>query len=315
MASEQMENLKQVMTQMISAGFTPKFDGRLDPFHLRSVVRAAQEQMATEPGVSFLQKKYAGIEAEWSIPDSAQNDYLIFYIHGGGFICGDAFTSRGYASVLAKESGRKVLSVSYPLSPEHPYPAAVDACFAVYQAVIHEYPRLPVFLIGESAGACLSAVTAIKARDAGISQPAGIALYSCPIDFSGMIDRDFPGNQDFTITPNGLNALAELYCKTDERKNPYVSPYFANYTGLCPVFLAWDENESLAKDSEELLKKAEAAGVNIVWKSYPNCFHAFATAGKGTPESYAVMKETVAFFDAQAQLHDHSQLYSQNVSL
>ena len=67
----------------------------------------------------------------------------------------------------------------------------------------------------------------------------------------------------------------------------------ADYTGMCPMLLAWDESESLAKDSEAL-----AAGVEVQAKSYPDCFHAFATTGRGTPESYEVLRDTIAFFEA-----------------
>ena len=77
-----------------------------------------------------------------------------------------------------------------------------------------------------------------------------------------------------------------------------MSPYYADYTGLCPILLAWDESESLAVDSEVLRDKAQAAGVEVVWKSYPDCFHAFATTGRGTPESYEILRDTIAFFNA-----------------
>ena len=298
MASVEMEQLKVGMKMMMEKGFAPKFDGSVDPILLRGIVQAAQERMPAEPGVVFLPRTYAGIEAEISMPENAEDDYLILYIHGGGLICGNAFSSRGYASVLAAESKRPVISFSYRLAPENPYPAAVEDCFAVYQEVLKEFPGKPVFLIGESGGAYLSIVTALKARDEGVKLPAGIVPYSPPIDWSGTIDRHFPGNKDFTVTPDGLYQLRNWYTSDDEMKLPYVSPYFADYTGLCPILLAWDESESLAKDSEILRDKAQAAGVEVVWKSYPDCFHAFATTGRGTPESYEIMKDTISFFKA-----------------
>ena len=298
MASIEMENLKVGMKMMMEKGFAPKFDGSVDPVHLRNIVQAAQERMPAEPGVDFLPRTYAGIEAEISMPSDAEDDYIILYIHGGGLICGNAFSSRGYASVLAAESKHPVISFSYRLAPENPYPGAVEDCFAVYQEVLNEFPGKPVFLIGESGGAYLSIVTALKARDEGVKLPAGIVPYSPPIDWSGTIDRHFPGNKDFTVTPDGLYQLRNWYTTDENMKLPYVSPYFADYTGLCPILLAWDESESLAVDSEILRDKAQAAGVEVVWKSYPDCFHAFATTGRGTPESYEIMKDTIAFFNA-----------------
>lgn len=298
MASTQMEQLKQVMKQMMAQGFAPKFDGSVDPIQLRNVVQTAQAHMALEPGVAYEKCVLGGVEAEKSVPENARDDAIVIYIHGGGLICGTAETSRGYAGMLAGESKLPVYSFTYRLAPENKFPAAVEDSFAVYKAIVEQYPDKPIFLIGESGGAYLSIVTALKARDEGVKLPAGIVPYSPPIDFSGAIDRRFPGNKDFTVTPEGLSWLREFYCEESETKNPYVSPYYADYTSMCPMLLAWDESESLAKDSEVLRDKARSAGVEVVWKSYPDCFHAFATTGRGTPESYEIMKDTIAFFDA-----------------
>ena len=72
MASEAMENLKRVMKEMMSRGFAPKFDGEMDPLQLRSVVQDAQENMPTEPGVSFVPAEYAGVEGEINLPENAR---------------------------------------------------------------------------------------------------------------------------------------------------------------------------------------------------------------------------------------------------
>lgn len=298
MASIKMEITKAVMKKMMKKGFMPSFDGKLDPIRLRSIIQAAQSHMAIEPNVSFEKGIIAGIEYELSLPKGARSDTIIIYIHGGGLICGNAESSRGYASMLAGETKIPVYSLSYRLAPENKYPAAVDDCFAFYCAIIEKHLNTPVFLIGESGGAYLSIVTALKARDAGKRLPAGIIPYSPPIDLSGAIDRSFKGNKDFTVTPAGLDDLAQLYCSATEVRDPYVSPYYADFSKMPPMLLAWDRSESLAVDSQILRDKALAAGVDVFAKDYPNCFHAFATAGRGTPESAKVLKDTAKFINS-----------------
>ena len=298
MASAQMEQLKQIMQQMMAAGFAPRFDGSADPIQLRKVVQAAQANMPLEPGVRYEPCVLGGVEAEWSIPENARDDAIVIYIHGGGLVCGTAQTSRGYAGMLAGESKFPVLSFTYRLAPENKFPAAADDSLAVYRAVLDQYPGKPVFLIGESGGAYLSIVTSLRARDEGVKLPAAIVPYSPPIDWTGAIDRNFPGNKDFTVKPDSITVLRGWYAADGDFSNPYCSPYYADYAGMPPILLAWDESESLAKDSEILRDKAQAAGVEVVWKSYPDCFHAFATTGRGTPESYEIMKDTIAFFEA-----------------
>lgn len=301
MASQEMETLKVGMKMMMERGFAPKFDGSMDPIHLRNVVQAAQERMATEPDVEFIPKTYGGIEAEISMPKDAKDDYIIVYIHGGGLICGNAFSSRGYASMLAGESGHPVISFSYRLAPEDPFPAAVEDCFAAYKDIIAEFEGKPVYLIGESGGAYLCIVTAMMCRDNGVKLPTAIVPYSPPIEYMGELDRFFEGNEDFTVPPEGLRKLGDIFVTDKFKGNIYAEPYYDDLHGLCPMFLAWDENESLAVDSNIIVEKLKKNGIEVEYYSYPHCFHAFATTGRGTPESYEIMKNTIAFFERHAK--------------
>lgn len=298
MASVQMEALKTIMQQMMERGLAAKFDGDIDPHRLRSVIQMAQANMPTEPGVTFEPCQLGGVEAELSIPHSARQDAIIIYVHGGGLICGNAQTSRGYASMLAGETKIPVYSFSYRLAPEHKFPAAIEDSFAVYQAVLDKHPGLPVFLIGESGGAYLSITTTLLARDRGIKLPAGVIPYSPPLDFSGMLNRHHPKNKDFTVSPNGLESLGKMYFEQESQyTDPIGTPYYADYHGFAPTYLVWDESESLAVDAEFLRDKLVAAGVEVIAESYPDCFHAFATTGRDTPESAEVLAKTVKFIN------------------
>ena len=296
MASEQMECLKKIMQQMMAKGLAPTFSGDINPEVLRGVVETAQANMPIEPGVTFTSEKFGDMDAELSVPENAREDAVIIYIHGGGLICGNAKTSRGYASMLAGETRLPCYAFSYRLAPEDPFPAAVDDCFEAYKTIIAKAPGKPIFLIGESGGAYLSIITALKARDNGLQMPAGIIPYSPIIDMSGAIDRNHPKNKDFTIHPEGLDRLTAMYIpEGEDLKNPYISPYYADFKGMCPIFLAWDMTESLAPDSEILMEKAKDAGVLVYGKGYDDCFHAFATTERGTSESADVLKDTVDF--------------------
>lgn len=300
MASTEMETLKVGMKMMMERGFVPKFDGSLDAIHLREIVQAAQERMANEPDVDFLPRTYGGIEAEISMPKDAKDDFVVVYIHGGGLICGNAFSSRGYASMLAGEAKRPVISFSYRLAPEDPFPAAVEDCFAAYQDIIKEYDGKPVYLIGESGGAYLCIATALMCRDHGVKLPTAVVPYSPPLEFNGEVERHFEGNEDFTVSPEFLANLGNIYVLPENKGNIYAEPYYDDFHGLCPMFLAWDENESLQIDSNIIVDRLKKNGIEVEYYSYPHCFHAFATTGRGTPESYEIMKNTIKFFEAHA---------------
>src|SRR3954449_10016534 len=55
---------------------------------------------------------------------------VVVYFHGGGWCIGNITSHDGVCRKLAKQSGLTVISVDYRLAPEHPFPAAVDDCYA-----------------------------------------------------------------------------------------------------------------------------------------------------------------------------------------
>ncbi len=240
------------------------------------------------------------MDAEIAMPENADESVIVMYIHGGGLIVGDARSSRGYASMLAHESHYPVYSFSYRLAPEDPFPAAVNDCFDAYCEIEKENPDKPIFLVGESGGAYLCITTVIRILEAGVRLPAGVVPYSPVIDFSGAVERD--DSHDFTVTNDGLmGMLGDLYCpNTETRKDPLVSPYYHDLAGFPPMLLAWDEKETLAIDSRIIVEKCKKAGVEVSYKVYPDCFHAFATTGRGTPESSEIMDDTIDFFKRNA---------------
>ncbi len=296
--SQEMENLKNVMREMMAQGFAPKFDGSMDPVHLREIVQAAQERMPVASGVHFSSVSYGNVEGEKCSIEDPQTDYVILYIHGGGLICGNAFSSRGYAATLATETKRVVYTLSYRLAPEHDIKTIYTDAFSYYKDLAKELEKTPIFLIGESGGAYLCYATAELARDNKITPPAGIVPYSAPIDFYDRIDRDFDGNEDFTVNPHFMNCLTDLIDpKRLYEDDPYANPFLDDMKNMPPMFLAWDENESLSVDQDLVVEKVKKCGGDIVYHSYPHCFHAFATTGRGTPESSEILDQTIAFFE------------------
>lgn len=85
-------------------------------------------------------------------------------------------------SHLSKSLNLPVLFVEYSLSPEHPYPAANNEIFKIYQQLITSYPTYNISVIGDSAGGGLAISLVNDAQKAGLRDPASIALISPWID-------------------------------------------------------------------------------------------------------------------------------------
>src|ERR1017187_3505938 len=54
---------------------------------------------------------------------------LLVWFHGGGWVIGDLASADPTARDLSVQAGVLVASVDYPLAPEHPFPAAPEACY------------------------------------------------------------------------------------------------------------------------------------------------------------------------------------------
>ncbi|KAF6263876.1 Alpha/Beta hydrolase protein [Scenedesmus sp. NREL 46B-D3] len=79
---------------------------------------------------------------------------LVFF-HGGAFVAGDALMYLGtYAYWLHKLAAAgiscSILSVDYPLAPEHPFPAAIEAAADVIEWLAKESGEAAPFIVGES---------------------------------------------------------------------------------------------------------------------------------------------------------------------
>ena len=97
---------------------------------------------------------------------TVQNHHAIgVYLHGGGFVLGTLDSYDALARRIADVSQAVIVSVDYRLAPEHPFPAGNDDAEDAVRWVNANRDQLadssgPLFVVGDSAGACLAAVVA-----------------------------------------------------------------------------------------------------------------------------------------------------------
>jgi epsilon-lactone hydrolase len=238
----------------------------------------------------------AGVRATWfGPPESAQKGTLL-YLHGGAWCLHLPAIYSRFAALLSQLTGMRVLLPDYRLAPEHPFPAGIDDCFAVYRWMVDEgYPQRPFALAGDSAGGSLSLVTLMRARDAMLPLPHCAALLSPSTDLtmSGPSAR-YNAKLDPMFSPAAGDLLPDVYCPGQDRRNPLLSPLFGNWNGLPPLLFHAGSTEMLLDDSVRAHDRATQAGVQAeieVFVGLPHVFHVITWI----PESRAATRALAEF--------------------
>ena len=204
---------------------------------------------------------------------------LVVYVHGGGFVYGSAADGILAANRLVPELGATVVSVEYRLAPEHRFPAGLDDCYAALEwAAAHarqlgcDPARLAV--MGPSAGGCLAAGVALRARDRGGPAIAFQCLQIAVLDdrrtsrsAREIVDArlvDGPGIARTWATYLAAPATAEAA--------PLRAASLAN---LPPAYIQTCELDPVRDDGLDYARRLLDAGVSVELYNVPGAFHAF----------------------------------------
>jgi epsilon-lactone hydrolase len=211
-----------------------------------------------------------------AMPEANKNRVLI-NLHGGGFITDSGSLIEGIPiSYLTKI---KVVSVYYRLAPENPFPAAVDDVVAVYKELLKTYQPRSIGIFGTSAGATLTGEVAVRLKQLGLPLPAALGMFSTHPDFSRPTDSQqlfalngFSGN----IAPKDPNRSPEdAYPGKTDRKDPVLSPIFADLHGMPPSLLVTSTRDLLLSDTSMFHLSLLHAGVDsqlLVFEALPHAF-------------------------------------------
>jgi len=203
-------------------------------------------------------KEFTGVwlgESDPSRPDSV----VLLWLHGGGYIFGSPLQSieeMSYlCSVLSKTYSRRVsiLAVDYPLAPEHPFPAANDACFAAYRFLLESMNVDPrrIVVTGDSAGGALAisvAVDAKKSLPKGRA-PAALALISPWVDQRNTAALAASPRAHFDILTSGIVTDMKEKFLQGTPDGPRSSPAMLDdVTGLPPMLIFAGKKEIFYDD-------------------------------------------------------------------
>lgn len=214
---------------------------------------------------------------------------LVIDFHGSGFVHLHNDHDTYFCKRLAIATQYTVLDFDYPLAPEQPYPAALNACDELVQHVQAHYSDYcaatpqPVILIGHSAGGNLVVGTQLRALKQ--QRPvADLVILTYPaLDLDTNPDDEvFPTGA--VISPEQAKRFNRFYRGNAPLGNPEISPVLATreaLVGFPKTIIQTADHDTLAPEAERFGQHLLLAHTSVTMKRYANSLHGFTVSLTG----------------------------------
>ncbi|MFF9512524.1 alpha/beta hydrolase [Streptomyces sp. NPDC014724] len=226
---------------------------------------------------------------------------LVLHVHGGSFV-GTAVQCDWTNSHLAARLPAVVVSVEHRLLDlETPLSAAVDDGWDVLQHVVRHASRwgiapARIAVFGESCGALISALAAIRAKKTGLHlqgqvlvNPA-VDVTRTMLDYASVTEH---ANKTLAVPQLQLFQRLSVPPGTDPRA---LSPLYAdNLTELAPALVVVPTHDPVADHGRRYAERLQAAGTPTRLTEYPGSGHAFLTMPGVDPQARAARAEILEF--------------------
>jgi acetyl esterase len=230
---------------------------------------------------------------------------VILYVHGGGWVLGNAGTHDRLVRELAVGAGAALAFVEYDRSPEAHYPVAIEQGYATAQWIVREgaangLDPERMAIAGDSVGGGMTAAITLLAAERGDVRFVHQSMYYPVTDAAmdtGSYDQFAEG---YFLTAKGMAWFWDCYLPDVERRSErYASPLRARdeqLAGLPPALVIVDEADVLRDEGEAYGARLRAAGVAVTTVRYDGITHDFMmlTPLSGTHATRAAVAQAIS---------------------
>jgi acetyl esterase len=274
---------------IVDATSTPPFIYELEPSEARKVLDDMQAAPIDKLPVAeewiSIPSDFGDVRVRIVRPvDTSATLPVIVYMHGGGWILGNAGTHDRLVRELAVGARAALLFVEYPNSPEARYPVAIEQGYAVAQWVVNEgaskgLDARRMAVAGESVGGNMAAALTLMAKQRGDVTFVQTSMYYPATDAAMDTASYDEFAEGYYLTRKAMEWFWDAYTTDpDERAKITASPNQATteqLAGLPPTLLMVDEADVLRDEGEAYAAKLREAGVPITTVRYDGVIHDF----------------------------------------
>ncbi|HEY8981826.1 MAG TPA: alpha/beta hydrolase [Streptomyces sp.] len=237
---------------------------------------------------------------------------VIVYIHGAGWVFGNAHTHDRLVRELAVGSGAAVVFPEYDLSPEARYPVAVEQNYAVARWVVeqgagYDLDASRIAVAGDSVGGNMTAALTLLAKERGDLPLVQQVLFYPVTDANFDTGSYHQFAEGYFLRRDGMRWFWDQYtADTADRAQITASPLRATteqLTGLPPALVITAEADVLRDEGEAYAAKLREAGVPVTAVRFQGIIHDFVmlNALRGTQAAEAAI--TLATDTLRTALH------------
>src|SRR4051812_16504230 len=217
-------------------------------------------------------------------PDAIGTLPVILYMHGGGWVLGNAGTHDRLVRELAVGTGAAVVFVEYDRSPEVQYPVALEQGYATARWIVNEGAANQldpnrIAVAGDSVGGNMTATLTLMAKERGDVHFVHQSMYY-PVTDAAMDTGSYEQfAEGYFLTAKMMEWFWDAYQPDLERRlEPFASPLRAGderLAGLPPAFLIVGEADVLRDEGEAYAARLRAAGTPVTTVRYDGITHDF----------------------------------------
>ncbi len=208
----------------------------------------------------------------------------ILYAHGGGFIMGGLESHNEICADICDQTGLIVTAVDYRLSPENKHPAAFEDVLDVYRYLDK---KVPIILVGDSAGATLMAMLSHYLKNKTNQLKGQVLIY--PYLGGDMTTGTYLKHAKAPcLTTNQM--IFFINCWKNEKNTSIKLPLNENdFIGLTPTIVFTASDDPLNLDGISYVEKINSFNGKALHYEGDGLVHGYLRA------RHVVAKATIAF--------------------